>query len=187
MKIRDMTFLPLLMAPIAPFALADIAAAETIAQLRQETSIKVVVQSEETLYFTPDATYELPVVVDSAIMLDGVNIPAGTVINGRLEPVEGGLRYVTTDFEAGGFRTALLATSDVLRDVKDPRETSVGSIATDAAIGAAGGAAVGAVIGNGVSLGEVIGGAAVGVVVGNVTAQRVVIVEPGNPIALQIQ
>jgi hypothetical protein len=38
-----------------------------------------------------------------------------------------------------------MATSMVLEDVKDPRETSAEAIAGDAAIGAAGGAAIGAI------------------------------------------
>jgi hypothetical protein len=75
----------------------------------------------------------------------------------------------------------------VLHDVKDPRETSAGAIAGDAAIGAAGGAVVGAVLGDGISLFEILGGAVAGVAVGNVTAQRVVIVEPGEAIVLQVR
>jgi hypothetical protein len=40
------------------------------------------------------------------------------------------------------------------------------------------------ILGGGLSLGEVIGGAAAGVIIGNVTAQRVVVVEAGQPIIL---
>jgi len=97
------------------------------------------------------------------------------------------LQYLATGIEAGGLRQPLSATSDLLPDVKDPRETSSGAIAGDAAIGAAGGAVIGAVIGNGVSIWEILGGAAAGVAVGNVTAQRVVILAPGEPIVLQVQ
>jgi hypothetical protein len=42
-------------------------------------------------------------------------------------------------------------------------------------------------LGNGISVFEILGGAAAGVVVGNVTAQRVVIIEPGEAIILQVQ
>ena len=101
--------------------------------------------------------------------------------------VEGGLRYVATGIEAGGLTEPLAATSVVLTDIKDPRESSAGSIAGDAAIGAAGGAVIGAVLGDGISLLEILGGAATGVVVGNVTAQRVVILEPNEPVILQTQ
>ncbi|MEM9004910.1 MAG: hypothetical protein AAGE59_15475 [Cyanobacteria bacterium P01_F01_bin.86] len=187
MKIRDITFLPLLAAPILPFTLTGVAVAEPITQVKQTTSVQVVTQTDETLYFNPDNAYELPMVVNTATVIDGINLPTGTVIEGRLEPVEGGLRYIATDVQAGGLRTPLSASSDVLHDVKDPRETSAGSIAGDAAIGAAGGAVIGAVLGDGVSIAEVLGGAAAGVLVGNVTAQRVVIIEPGQSITLQAE
>ena len=187
MNLRNITFLPLLLAPMAPLAMTGVAIAEPISQVKQVRAVEVLPQSDETLYFTPDTTYELPVVVNTPVVVNGLNLPAGTVINGRFEPVEGGLRYVATDINTGGFRTPLSARSDVLHDVKDPRETSVGAIAGDAVIGAAGGAVIGAILGDGVNIGEVVGGAAAGAIVGNVTAQRVVIVEPGTPIDLEIQ
>ena len=187
MNIRDLTLLPLLAAPVVPFILTDIAVAEPITQVKQVTTLQVVTQSDETLYLNPDTTYELPMVVNTAVVINGVSLPAGTVIEGRLEPVPGGLRYVATDVQAGGLRRDLAASSDVLNDVKDPRETSAGSIIGDAAIGAAGGAVIGAILGDGVSIVEVLGGAAAGAAVGNVTAQRVVIIEPGQAITLQAE
>ncbi|MBE7383514.1 MAG: hypothetical protein F6J95_019115 [Leptolyngbya sp. SIO1E4] len=187
MKIRTLTFLPLLVAPVAPFMLTGVAAAAPLTQVKQATVMQVVTQTDETLYLDSGTIYELPMVVESAVVVNGLNLPAGTVINGRLEPVEGGLRYVATEIEGGGLRTTLNATSDVLHDVKDPRETSAGSTAVDAAIGAAGGAVIGAVLGDGISLLEVLGGAATGVLVGNVTAQRVVIIEAGKPIELRAE
>jgi outer membrane lipoprotein SlyB len=78
------------------------------------------------------------------------------------------------------------ATSELLRDVKDPRETTTGSILTDAGIGAAGGAAVGGILGR-VSVGSVLGGAAAGAIIGNVTAQRVVVIEPNQTLTLTTQ
>jgi len=186
-NIRDIALFSLWIAPFAPFMLVEEAAAVPVAQSQAVTLIRVVTQSDETLYLNPDTVYELPMVVDEPVVLNGLTLPAGTVINGRLEPAEGGLRYITTEIEAGGLRTPVTATSDILHDVKDPRETSGGAIATDAAIGAAGGAVLGAILGDGVSLGEVIGGAATGVIVGNTTAQRVVVLESGTPIILQTE
>ncbi|MEM7762174.1 MAG: hypothetical protein AAF298_29265, partial [Cyanobacteria bacterium P01_A01_bin.40] len=75
------------------------------------------------------------------------------------------------------------AISPVLKDVKDPRDTSAGAIAEDAAIGAAGGTILGEIFGD-AGAGEILGGAAAGVVVGNVTADRVVVIDPGIPIIL---
>lgn len=187
MLAQKLSLVPLLIAPLVPIALPTIASAQTLAQTTSATQFPVVTQSDETLYFNADTIYELPLVVESAVVINGRSLPAGTVIQGRLEPVSGGLRYVATAIEAGGLQQPLSATSMVLHDVKDPRETSAEAIAGDAAIGAAGGAAIGAVLGNGISLLEILGGAAAGVAVGNVTAQRVVIIEPGEPIVLQIQ
>ena len=187
MYLKTMSFVPLLLAPLMPLAVPTIAAAQRTAQARSAVQIPVVTQSDETLYFNPDTTYSLPLVVESAVNINGRNLPAGTVIQGRLEPVEGGLRYVATGIEAGGLTEPRAATSVVLTDIKDPRESSAGSIAGDAAIGAAGGAVIGAVLGDGISLLEILGGAATGVVVGNVTAQRVVILEPNEPVILQTQ
>ena len=187
MKIRDLTLLPLLVAPVVPFTLTGVAMAEPVAQVKQATSLQVVTQSDETLYLNPDTAYELPMVVNDAVVVNGINLPAGTVIEGRLEPVPGGLRYIATNVQAGGLRTPLSASSDVLNDIKDPRETSAGSILGDAAIGAAGGAVIGAILGDGVSIVEVLGGAAAGAAVGNVTAQRVVVIEPGQAITLRAE
>ena len=187
MFFKQMSFVPLLLAPLMPLALPEMATAQRTAQARSAVQIPVVTQSDETLYFNPDTTYSLPLVVESAVTINGRNLPTGTVIQGRLEPVEGGLRYVATGIEAGGLTQPLAATSVVLEDIKDPRESSAGAIAGDAAIGAAGGAVIGAVIGDGISLLEILGGAATGVIVGNVTAQRVVIIEPNEPVILQLQ
>lgn len=187
MSIRNLSLVPLLVAPLLPLTFAPIAKAQTVAQVQSESQLQVVIQGDETLYFNTDTTYELPLVVSSPVVIEGVTLPEGTLIQGRLEPASGGLRYVASAVEAGGISRSLNATSVVLEDIKDPRETSAEAIAGDAAIGAAGGAVIGAVIGDGVGLLEILGGAAAGVVVGNVTAQRVVIIEPNQPILLQVQ
>ncbi|WP_039726554.1 hypothetical protein [Leptolyngbya iicbica] len=185
MLTRAMTVLPLLVTPLLPLALPLTARAQT-STVQTTNQLRVVAQTEETLYFNPDTAYELPLVVESATTINGRQFPAGTVIQGRLDPVSGGLQYTATGIAAGGLVEPFAALSDLLPDVKDPRETSGGAIATDAAIGAAGGAVLGAVIGDGVNWWEILGGAAAGVAVGNVTAQRVVIVEPDVPIVLNV-
>jgi hypothetical protein len=52
--------------------------------------MRVLTQSDETLYFSADTIYELPLVIESAVVVNGRSLPAGTVIQGRLEPVSGG-------------------------------------------------------------------------------------------------
>lgn len=187
MKLLHLALLPLLGLPLVALPRPTFAAPDTVgAEVKQTTLIEVITQSEETLYFNPDTLYALPLRVNRTVTVNGITLPAGTVIEGQLEPIEGGLRYVTTHIQAGGFRRSLNASSEVLRDVKDPRETSAEAIAGDAAIGAAGGVVLGVLLGGGVSAGEVIGGAAAGVIIGNVTAQRVVVIEPGQPIILYV-
>lgn len=185
MLTRTISWMPLLVTPLLPLMLPTVADAQT-AIAQTTTQLRVITQTDETLYLNPDTYYELPLVVESSVTVNGRRLPAGTVIQGQLEPVDGGLQYIATGIAAGGLTQPLTARSAVLTDVKDPRETSTGAIAGDAAIGAAGGAVIGAVIGDGVSLWEILSGAAAGVAVGNVTAQRVVILEPNEPIVLQM-
>lgn len=71
----------------------------------------------------------------------------------------------------------------MIKDVKDPRDTSAGAIAEDAGIGAAGGTILGEVFGD-AGVAEIVGGAAAGVATGNLTADRVVVIEPNSAIAL---
>lgn len=186
MLTRTLSLVPLLVTPLLPLMLPTVARAQT-STMQSTNQLQVVTQTDETLYLAPDTIYELPLVVASSVTINGRQLPAGTVIQGRLEPVSGGLQYIATGITAGGLNQPFSAASDLLADVKDPREASAGAIAGDAAIGAAGGAVVGAVIGDGVSLWEILGGAVAGVAVGNVTAQRVVVIEPSEPILLQVQ
>lgn len=185
---KSARLLPLVMASAiataTPIAL-PLVPSPVLAQQRVEIEAKV--RGDQPLYFNPGAIYELPLEITRPVTVGGVQLPRGSVIEGRLEPVEGGLRYVASHVRAGGFRRELQARSGILHDVKDPRETGTGAILTDAAIGAAGGVLLGVVFGNGVGLGEILGGAAAGVLVGNVTAQRVVILEPSKPITLRAQ
>lgn len=184
--ILPLLLLPFVAMPAPSWAVKTTAIAAT-KQATQTATLRTLTQNEETLYLNPEAVYELSLRLDQTATLNGVTLPAGTVIQGQLEPVDGGLRYVAAYVETGsGLRRNLSATSEVLTDVKDPRETSAGSIAGDAAIGAAGAAILGGILGD-VDTVEVLGGAAAGVIVGNVTAQRVVVIEPEQPLQLQVR
>jgi len=118
-----LSVVPLLFAPFWSLSLPLSANAQSTV-VNAVTQIPVVTQSDETLYFHADTVYELPLQVQSTVEMNNRTLPAGTVIQGRLEPVDGGLRYVATAIEAGGLRQSLSATSVVLTDLKDPRETS---------------------------------------------------------------
>ncbi|MEO1134074.1 MAG: S-layer homology domain-containing protein, partial [Cyanobacteria bacterium J06639_1] len=82
---------------------------------------------------------------------------------------------------------ALAAQSNVLKDVKDPRQTGTRQVVQDGAIGAAAGALIGGFTGDRkIEVEEVLAGGAVGATVGNVTAPRVVVIDPERPIALKL-
>jgi hypothetical protein len=147
------------------------------------TVVQTALERDETLYLDKDSTYDYDLVVRSDSALGGQRLPIGAIIRGRFEPAEGGLVYVANSVELGDRIYQVRATSELLRDRKDPRQTSTGAVLTDAAIGAAGGYVIGEVLGD-AGVWEVVGGAAAGVVVGNTTAPFVVVIRPEDQIAL---
>ena len=151
--------------------------------LAQTRSITATSAQKATLYLNNDRTYHYNLIAQRRGVIDNKVIPAGATIVGKYIPAKGGLRYIAEAVIYGKYNYRISASSDVLEDVKDPRDTSVGAILEDAAIGAAGGTILGEVFGD-ANLGEILGGAAAGVIVGNVTADRVVVIEPKAPIIL---
>ncbi|MCG8362130.1 MAG: hypothetical protein MJA27_02210 [Pseudanabaenales cyanobacterium] len=158
----------------------------TTVQTKQSTLVSAVIAEDETLYLDEDLTHEQNLRINNTTTVNGVSLPAGSIVRGRFEPFDGGLRYVANSVRVGDRTIRLRANSEVFDARKDPRETSVGSIATDSAIGAAAGAAIGEIFGS-IDVLEVLGGAAAGAVVGNVTAPTVVIIESDTPIILYVQ
>ena len=135
------------------------------------------------MYLNNDRSYSYNLVAKEKGVIDGVVIPAGATIVGKYVPAEGGLRYVANAVTYGRYSYSISASSTVLEDIKDSRDTSVGAIAKDAAIGAAGGTVLGEIFGS-AGAEEIIGGAVAGGVVGNVTADRVVVIDPTASIVL---
>lgn len=151
--------------------------------IAQSISLKAESAQEETLYLNNDRTYSYNLIAQERGVIDGIVIPAGATIVGKYVPAEGGLRYVAEAVTYGNYSYNISASSGVIKDVKDPRDTSAGAIAEDAGIGAAGGTILGEVFGD-AGAAEIIGGAAAGVATGNITADRVVVIEPNSTIAL---
>lgn len=147
------------------------------------SALRTTLEQDNTLYLNRDKTYSYDLVLRSAGAIGQQRLPVGTVIRGQFEPAEGGLVYVANSVEVADQIYRVNATSELLRDRKDPRQTSTGAVLTDAAIGAAGGYVLGEVLGN-AGVWEVVGGAAAGVVVGNTTAPFVVIIKPEDQIVL---
>ncbi len=183
MKATPLVALALSLMPVAALVQAPIAQA----QLFVSSPIQAIAPNTETLYLNNNVTVEQTLQVGAATNLNGRSIPAGAIVRGRFEPAKGGVRYVATAVEVGNQVYAVNATSELLRDIKDPRETNTGAILTDAGIGAAGGAAVGGILTGRVSVGSILGGAAAGAIIGNTTAQRVVVLEPNQTLTLTSQ
>ncbi len=141
-----------------------------------------------TKYYYPDTAYEVSLTVDQDVYnsLGQIVIPVGSTVKGTMQPAQGGSQFVADSLQIQGATYFLQASSKVLTDVKDPRQTSDESIAEDAAIGAAAGAVIGAIAGD-VNAGTVLGGAGAGVGIGNVTAPRVVVLDPDQSVQVFLQ
>jgi len=166
-----------------PLLVPEVAQAQNQMVVAQTATIPATSAQNQTLHLNNDKVYSYNLEVARGTTIDGMYIPAGATILGRYEPASGGLRYVATGVRMNGRTYNLDATSEVIEDQKDPRDTSAGSIAEDAGIGAAGGAILGEVFGD-ADIEEIIGGAVAGGVAGNVTADRVVVIEPEETIIL---
>lgn len=174
--------------PLATTAAAQVFSSQrapgTPAELSQaDVTLRATLEQDETLYLNKNKTYDYDLVLRTAAAIGNQRLPVGTIIRGRFEPAEGGLVYVANSVEVADRIYQVNAASDLIRDRKDPRQTSTGAILTDAAIGAAGGYVLGEVLGR-PDLWEVAGGAAAGVLVGNTTAPFVVVIKPEDSIVL---
>jgi hypothetical protein len=145
---------------------------------------------DQTLYVNNGETISARLRVDRDVRATNngaVLIPAGAIIEGQFVPVDGGSRFVASTLTSRGASVSLSAQSETITDVKDPRQTNTGSIATDAAIGAAGAAVLSSVLGDrAIATEEVLAGAAAGVIVGNVTAPRATVIGADDAIVLTV-
>jgi len=160
-----------------------VAMPETAVRIAQAEVIPASSIQQQTLYLNNDRAYSYNLEVERGVTVNGRYLPPGAEIQGQYVPAEGGLRYEANAVIIDGRSYPLNATSGVLTDIKDPRDTDTGAIAEDAGIGAAGGLVLGEVLGD-ADLAEILGGAAAGAAVGNVTADRVVVIKPDDPINL---
>jgi len=137
------------------------------------------INRQDTLYIAKGETVAASLLVAQDIAANNgtVLIPAGAVIEGQFVPAEGGSRFVAQKFTSRGATVRLQAESDLINDIKDPRETGAGAILTDAGIGGAAGAVLGGVLRGNVQIIDILGGAAASVLVGNVTAPQVTVIE----------
>lgn len=154
--------------------------------LRAGETIDLRLNSNETLYVGKGERKVAEFIVDRDVVSGGtVLIPEGAIISGEFIPVSGGSKFVAKTLTSRGGTVRMAGESDLINDVKDPRETGIGSILGDAGIGAVAGTILGGIFGDrSIATEKILGGAATGVIIGNVTAPQVVVIEPSTPIAI---
>lgn len=153
------------------------------------TVIPVVTTAPDRLLIAPNETRPLSLIVRDPIRnaQGDIVIPFGSRIDGRFEPAAGGTRFVGESVIIDNQVFSMLAQSDVIHDVKDPRHTSTGQVVQDAAIGAAAGAILGLVTGDSViATEELLAAGVAGAAIGNVTAPRVSIIDPNQPFDIRL-
>jgi hypothetical protein len=163
-----------------------------VSRIAANTALPAITASNQdsqapTLFMDPNEERPMSIFLSNDIY-DSNNqlaLPRGSEVRGRFVPVRGGLKFLADAVVVRGQYYAIQASSDVLRDEKDPRQYSGEAIAGDALIGAGAGALLGALTG-GVSWGGVLGGAAASSILGNVTAPQVVVVSPDRPLNLRL-
>jgi hypothetical protein len=154
--------------------------------VRYDEAKKIVVSPNESMALT------LKVAANVTNRSGSILIPAGSLIEGELQPANGGSRFVARELVTyQGRRQPIDATSDVIKTTQVSRGTNTGSILKGAVIGAAAGAALGGLTGNRrISAGEVLlgtgAGAAGGAVLGRKKAD-VVVIDPNTDLDLRLQ
>lgn len=142
---------------------------------------------KEPLYIDNGQTITAELVVTQPVVSEtGTTlIPVGTIVRGDFIPTPGGSRFNARELTTRGVTVSLGAESELINDVKDPRQTNTGSIVGDAAIGAAAAAILAGITGDrALATEEILGGAAAGVIIGNTTAPQVVVIQPDSVINL---
>jgi hypothetical protein len=162
--------------------------------IRSGVSIPVRYEEAEKIVVSPNETMPLTLKVAANITNRNgdILIPSGSLIEGELQPVNGGSRFVARELVTyRGRRQPINATSEVIETTRVSRGTNAGTILKGAAVGAAAGAALGGLTGNRrISTGEVLIGAGVGAAGGAVLGRNradVVVIDPDSDLDLTLR
>ena len=164
-------------------------AVQTGILLRSGDALGTTFMANDTLYFDPRETRPVSLEVSTDIYdaSGNVVVPAGALVTGLFQPVGDGTQFVADSMVIGDRAFPLIAQSQTIDAQRDPRQTSAGAIAQDAAIGAGIGLVLSAITGDrAIATEEVLGAAALGAVVGNVTAPNAIAIAPGTDINLTV-
>lgn len=158
------------------------------------TVIPVRYDEAEKIIVTPDETAEISLTVASDIRSNSgtVLIPAGSVIEGELRPMDDGTRFVSDEIVFPNERRLPIdATSTPITDTEVITEESDPDILRGAAIGAAAAAILFEVLGD-IDIIEVLGGAGLGalgaiLLGGDKEEVEVLVIEPETDLDLTLQ
>ena len=159
------------------------------------TVIPVRFDEAERIVVTPDETAPITLVVaeDIRSAAGTVLIPAGSKIEGNLQPVRGGTQFVAEEltFRNSNRQRPIDATSEIITETETiEKGSNSSSILKGAAIGAAAAAALSEIFGD-IDVIEVLAGGGVGAVAGLLLGGRneaqVVVINPDTDLDLTLQ
>ncbi len=174
----------------------------TLTQLFEATPVRVMAgatipvrHDKEKIIVTPQETAPVTLIVAENLTSQGrVLIPAGSQIEGQLQPTEGGTQFVARSLTIGntGRKVALDATSKVVTRTQEiDKGTNVRSILTGAAAGAGAAALITLITGHRLNLGVILGGAGLGalggVLIDGRKKAKVIVVEPVQDLELTLR
>ena len=156
----------------------------TTIPVRYNQAKKIVVSPKETMAVT--LTVASNIITRSGSIL----IPAGSTIEGELQPASNGSQFVARTLITNNRRQSIDATSRVISQTTVKKGSKTGNILKGAAVGAAAAAALGALTGDrAIATEEVLLGTGVGAAGGaliNTKKADVVVIEPNTDLALTL-
>lgn len=157
------------------------------------TTIPVRYSKAEKIVVSPKETMAVTLTVASNIINRSgtILIPAGSTIEGELQPVSNGSQFVARTLITNNRRQSIDATSQVISQTSVNRSSKVRNILKGAAVGAAASAALGALTGDrAIATEEILLGTGAGALGGVLLRNRkadVVVIETDTDLALTLQ
>lgn len=148
----------------------------------------------ERIVLKPDEELPVTLTVAETIRAEGgeILVPAGSEIEGTLQPAGAGTQFVARELRLGSDRSVpIRATSQVITERETIKKgTDTGQILKGAAVGAAAAAVISEIVG-GIDVEEVLGGAGLGALAGLLLGRRgeveVIVVNPATDLDLTLQ
>ena len=157
------------------------------------TTIPVRYSKAEKIVVSPKETMAVTLTVASNIINRSgtILIPAGSTIEGELQPAGNGSQFVARTLITNNRRQSIDATSQVISQTSVNRSSKVGNILKGAAVGAAASAALGALTGDrAIATEEILLGTGAGALGGALLRNKkadVVVIETDTDLALTLQ